>query len=295
VRILIAFLAMLGLSSAAVGAAPPLTQSGTFALQEGKAKTHAMLAATPGADPLVMQLDIWEAPLRSTQTLRAYTTSMTKKMHLIAVSDDFTTFVHAHPVLGSDGHFRIALHVPHAALYHIYADAEPQGYGQQVFRFDLPFGTSAKPESRQAGSNVRSVTVGPYTVSLNSLVLSKGDMTMLVAHVRKNGAPARDLHPYLGAMAHAVFLDARDLTYVHTHPMSLDAMNNMSMGHMSMSSDGGMADMSDGEGPPLAPTAKVAPDMMLHATVNEPGTYKLWLQFRGGSHLYVAPFVLHTL
>jgi hypothetical protein len=32
--------------------------------------------------------------------------------------------------------------------------------------------------------------------------------------------------------------------------------------------------------------------MVLHVSVKEPGTYKLWLQFRGGSQLYIAPFVL---
>jgi hypothetical protein len=31
---------------------------------------------------------------------------------------------------------------------------------------------------------------------------------------------------------------------------------------------------------------------MLHATLRKPGEYKLWLQFRGGDALYVAPFVV---
>jgi hypothetical protein len=35
-----------------------------------------------------------------------------------------------------------------------------------------------------------------------------------------------------------------------------------------------------------------SPDMMLHISIKEPGTYKMWLQFRGGNQLYVAPFVV---
>jgi hypothetical protein len=58
------------------------------------------------------------------------------------------------------------------------------------------------------------------------------------------------------------------------------AMGEMSMAHMDM------------HGPGLPDNAISSPDMMLHVELQEPGTYKLWLQFRGGSHLYVAPFVL---
>jgi hypothetical protein len=45
--------------------------------------------------------------------------------------------------------------------------------------------------------------------------------------------------------------------------------------------------------PPDLPENSNSPaDMMLHVTIKEPGVYKLWLQFRGGSELYVAPFIL---
>ena len=47
---------------------------------------------------------------------------------------------------------------------------------------------------------------------------------MLNVNILKDGKPATDLHPYLGVPAHAVFLDAKDLSYVHTHPMAMDQM-----------------------------------------------------------------------
>jgi len=40
-------------------------------------------------------------------TIRQYTVEMTKRLHMIIVSDDFTHFLHIHPVLGADGHFTI--------------------------------------------------------------------------------------------------------------------------------------------------------------------------------------------
>ncbi len=45
--------------------------------------------------------------------------------------------------------------------------------------------------------------------------------TRLVVHILEGGSPAADLHPYLGALAHAVFLNAGNLSYVHAHPMPL--------------------------------------------------------------------------
>jgi len=95
---------------------------------------------------------------------------------------------------------------------------------------------------------------------------------MLTVHILENGLPAQDLHPYLGAPAHAVFLNGTDLSYVHVHPMPTGSTHPMPMG--------------------LSKEAHSSPDMMLHVELSEPGTYKLWLQFCGGSRLYVAPFVV---
>jgi hypothetical protein len=108
-------------------------------------------------------------------------------------------------------------------------------------------------------------------------------MDTIEVQILKGDTPATDLHPYLGVPAHAVFLNSQDLTYVHVHPMPLtsgsDPMNmpGMDMSKMTM-------DMPDNASSP--------PDMALHVSVKEPGIYKLWLQFRGGSQLYIAPFVL---
>jgi hypothetical protein len=74
-----------------------------------------------------------------------------------------------------------------------------------------------------------------------------------------------------------VFLNSKDLSYVHVHPM---AVGKMSMQHMDMSGRG------------LPDNVASSPDMILYVELQEPGTYKLWLQFRGGGQIYVAPFVL---
>jgi hypothetical protein len=249
-------------------------------------------------EPLALALDIRFANAADARPITAFDVDMTKRLHLIAVGDDFVTFLHVHPTLAPNGHFTVVERFPKAGLYHVYADCVPHGHAQQVFRFDVTVGSPGARAARDVAPTGTVVSAGPYRVSLDRTTLDANGETHLVVHVRENGRPATDLHPYLGALAHAVFLNARDLTYVHVHPMKLGASGGASdMGGMAgMSGMSGMTGASmpgmNTSAPPLPDSAVSSPDMLLHVAVHEPGTYKLWLQFRGGGALHVAPFVL---
>ncbi len=97
-------------------------------------------------------------------------------------------------------------------------------------------------------------------------------MDMLTVHTLEDGRPDYDLHPCLGILVHAVFLNGKDLSYVNVHPLPLGAAYPVQRS--------------------LLDESRSSPDRMLHIEPGEPGTYKRWLQFRGGRKLYVAPFVL---
>jgi hypothetical protein len=225
------------LALALIATSPPVSLNGTYALQSGRSQTKAHLVATQlGASPLDERLDLWLTK-DTTQPIRSYELDMTKYLHLIAVSDDFTAFVHVHPVLGADGHFRLDVHFPKEGVYHVYADAEPSGIGQQVFRYDLRVG-SADGGARDIAPTSPQAAAGPYRVSLGSTHLRVGAADELTVHITRDGKPAGDLRPYLGALAHAVFIDAGDLSYAHVHPIPLDHT-----GH-SMSGMSGMSDMN---------------------------------------------------
>ncbi len=47
--------------------------------------------------------------------------------------------------------------------------------------------------------------------------------------------------------------------------------------------------------PPLPENGPSPSEMMLHIALHEAGTYKLWLQFRGGTQLYVAEFTITAI
>lgn len=266
-------------------AAADTPYNGTFALQGGTPRTAAYLVATQiGTNPLDRHLDTWMTPIRSATPIRSYQIDMTKYLHMIAISDDFRTFLHVHPTLGADGHFLLDQTFPVTARYHIYVDAQPKNLGQQVFRFDVNLGGPAGAVSRDLSEVGTKSAAGPYTVSVSSDVLSAQGESRIVVHILEGGKPATDLHPYLGALAHAVFINAEDLSYVHAHPMPLPASGAGGNGPAMNSADAAKQ-------PELPDSAISSPNMLLHVAFREPGTYKLWFQFRGGSNLYVAPFI----
>jgi hypothetical protein len=271
--VLSTFLAVCALS------APAEVLKGEPSLQGGTTQTEGFLKATaPAANPLNEHLDVWMTLPKSAVPLKKYQVEMTKKLHMVIVSDDFKTFLHIHPTLAPDGHFLITQQFPAPGTYQVYADALPDNMNHQVFRFKLDVGHPSPPTPRSVPTTGLSTQVGPYEVDLSTVRIHSRRMEMVDVNILENGKPAKDLHPYLGAPAHAVFLNAKDLSYVHVHPMGMDQMMQMDMSKPM---------------PELPENAPVSGDMMLHLALYEPGTYRMWLQFMGaGNKLYVAEFTI---
>jgi cytochrome oxidase Cu insertion factor (SCO1/SenC/PrrC family) len=264
------------------------------ALERGESETSATFSgqsAAAGENPvqarltltgsgLQRRLDLVEFDRSASDPFRSYVSDMTKLVHLVVVSDDLLDFQHVHPVLGADGHFRMTLAFPHPTLYHLYADARPAGHENGVVRFDVPIGSDA-PGSRPSKVSSDEAHAGPYTVRVSALhVAARQDVPLLFA-IQRNGLPATDLHPYLGAYAHVIAVGVSDLSYVHAHPMTPGMMGAGTMG------------MGGSSQPvPLAENATVPATMTVHVRLRAPGLYKVWIQFRGGAALFAAPFVI---
>ena len=253
---------------AALAMSAPVT--GSFALLGGTPKVTAQMAVRQNGGKT--SLDVYELQSGSNTPVVKYDSDMTKLMHMIVISDDFSTFMHVHPAFNAKtGHFTIALPLDPTREYIVYTDTDPAGAGQQVFRFLLPAQRTA-PVSVPAGQPTNNpiaattpspaiMTAGPYKVAMRTTFLANA-MQMLPLSIQRNGKPATDLQPYLGAAAHAVFINTSDLSYVHVHPMVHGKM--------------GIA----------------GPNMTVHVPPLPVGTYRLWLQFEGGSKLYTVPLTI---
>ncbi len=254
---------------------------GNDVLISGSASMQAIMQ-TSAAPHGATHLDIWETA--NGITVRTYDLNMTKKLHLVVVSDDQRVFEHIHPVLHANGHFTIDVDpIPHG-LYHLYADGDPHGYGRQVFRFDAPIGSDHIAPTRVAHAAGTTMHAGPYLVRLDSTTVAPGDVATLRVTILKNGKPATDLHPYLGAVAHGVFVGLDDLAYMHGHGMDA-AM--MAMADANDCGDAMMAAM-----PPLAPSASVPSSFAMQLLAPRAQRYNFWLQFTGGDTLYTVPFLV---
>ncbi len=285
--------------------------SGAYALSDGQPKVAATLTATPKAagPPGTRILQVTMTRRGNSQPITRYQIELSKQLHLIAVSGDFRTFMHGHGDMpDGSGLFRVPMTFPHGGLWHIYADAVATGLGQQVMRFDLHLGgETSRPQPAPEPTGLEGAD-GRYAVRFDTLDLRGGQDAELNLHILRDGHPAPDVTPYLGGAAHAVFISAADLTYVHAHAAPATApttggagtatqhdmtamagLDRPGTGHAGGGDHGGVPGIG---GAPMRPGAKVGPDLTLHVRAPKPGAYLLWLQFMAGGQVRTVPFVV---
>lgn len=209
----------------------------------------------------------------------------TKELHVIAVDNALSTFLHEHAEQAdAEGRFSVTMRFPKPGLYHVYADAVPSDMGQQVLRFDLPVGqpAAATASIQPQRADVLESSDGPYTVELIAPDLQAGKEAEMKLRILKGGRAAEDLAPYLGVAAHAVFIAASDLAYVHAHATA--AQPEQPHGAGAHGGHGGHGATRDEE--------RIAPELSVHVTPPAAGIYALWVQFIGGSEIRTVPFKL---
>jgi hypothetical protein len=269
----LAVAAALGVAKASAG---PPAQNGVFALFGGTPKIISKFWAEPGAASSTT-LKIQQFQLDGRMPIVRYDVEMQKLIHLILVRDDFATFAHVHPAFnGATGTFSETFTGSPNHGYYAYVDTTPRGIGQQVFRFTIESaGPRATPQPELSAS-LPTVTVGPYRVTLDRTHLAANQEQTLALTVFQGRRLAADLRTYLGAAAHAVFINTTTLVYVHVHPMVLGTQDtNMSASMGSMS--------------------RAGPRMQMALPPLPAGTYKLWVQFRGREgEVFIAPFTVVT-
>jgi hypothetical protein len=277
VAVIVAALAC-AIARASVG---PAEQTGTFALLGGTQKIDSKFWAEMGSG-LTSTLKVRQflpgapAPGSEPTPVLNYDVDMQHLMHMVVIRDDFGTFAHLHPAFNTGtGTFSQSFTKQPNHRYYLYADTTPHGIGQQVFRFTMESDGAVAPIHVSLTPTAPTTTAGPYTVVLEKTTLAANTPQSLDLTVNKAGKPAQDLGSYLGAPAHCVFINTKTLAYVHVHPTVRNGNNMNAKGPMRMNMTG------------------VGPLMRLHVPPLPAGTYKLWIQFRGGAYkLYTVPFTM---
>jgi hypothetical protein len=242
------------------------------------APDYDMRLETPAADQIIAGQPVVLAftPQRSGKLLRDLTLVHEHLLHLIVISADFGFFAHVHPTPRPDGSLELAYIFPRPGLYLLYADVTPRGERAQVFRLpavvrsevDPPDGVWREPTLTPSPTLSKPLDDDPSmtaTLFFQPRTPVAGIETHFLIRLSKDGRPVNDLEPYLGAMAHGVFISRDSQTYLHCHPEQLM---------------------------PPALTARAGPDVPFATTFPKPGLYKLWVEFKRQGKTEVVSYVI---
>lgn len=270
-----AALLVTGGAKLAHASAGPAEQTGTFALLGGTPKIVSKFWAEMGSG-LTSTLKVQQFPIGSSTPLLNYDVEMQKTMHLIVIRDDFATFAHLHPAFNTGtGTFSQQFTKAPNHKYYVYADSTPHGFSQQVFRFTIESDGPQAVNKPPFAMSLPIAAAGPYTVVLQKKTLTADTPQTLDLTIDKGAHPAGDIGSYLGAASHCVFINVATLEYVHVHPTVRNGNNTNAKGPMQMNMTG------------------VGPLQRMELPAMPAGTYKLWIQFRGGNDkVYTVPFTI---
>jgi len=179
-------------------------------------------------------------------------------LHLIVVRRDLSGYVHVHPRLQRDGSWLVSLRLSQPGAYRAFADFERDGrtivLGHDLF---VPGAMTPRPLPAPA-THVRA---GGIEVSLAAPPLRAGHELELEFTVRRGGALVARFQPYVGMRGHLVALRTGDLPYTHVH----EAEGKAAHGRLRFA-----------------------------AELDEPGTYRLFLQFKVEGRVVTAPFTVEV-
>jgi hypothetical protein len=137
-----------------------------------------------------------------------------KLIHLFVVSENLEYFAHDHPVLQSDGSFKLMLKLPYGGMYRLLADFYPSA-GVPQLAVNTIFLAGSAPAANVlpslAPSRAKNLTA---TLRSEPAALLAGLESRLTFSLN----PADDLQTYLGAWGHMLIASSDLIDLLHIHP-----------------------------------------------------------------------------
>ena len=179
-----------------------------------------------------------------------------RRLHLVVVNRELTSFHHVHPDLAADGTWSVDLPALAAGSYRAVADFRVADGPRLALGTDVGVGGPYQPVL--AGAPTAVAEVDGYEVALATQRGDGGAVTATLT-VRRGGHPVF-LQPYLGARGHLVAMRSGDLAYAHVHPLEDDSVHEQGQ-------------------------------VAFEATLASAGRYALFLDFRHGDAVHTARFL----
>lgn len=149
------------------------------------------------------------------ETVRDFDVEHTKRMHVIVARRDLAGFQHLHPTQNRDGSWAVALRLPLAGSYRLFADFSHEGQ-PATLASDLRVDGQANLQPLPAAT-ATAISDGGYEVRKEQSGTRPGQEASLRFEISKDGQTVQP-EPYLGAGGHLVALREGDLAFLHVHP-----------------------------------------------------------------------------
>lgn len=210
----------------------------------------------------------------------------TKPVHLIAVSEDLTDFIHTHPVKKPNGTYVADVTFKLPSNYRLWTEFQPRGASAPTLDVANVATKGAAPTMVMlAVDSSASKKVGTTQVSLHGAEsLKAGKLATLHFDFKdaSSGAPAK-LQPLLGAPGHAIVISSNRESFMHLHGEAMDSPMpsgmNMSGGHA-----------GHGGGTQSVQGSKIA----FQARFPEPGLYRVFAQVNRDGKTVTVPFTVQV-
>lgn len=148
-------------------------------------------------------------------TVEAFDVEHTKRMHVIVARRDLAGFQHLHPTQQQDGSWAVALRLPLAGSYRLFADFAHEGQ-PATLASDLRVDGQADLQPLPAAA-ATAISDGGYGVRKEQSGTRPAQEASLRFEISKGGQTVQP-EPYLGAGGHLVALREGDLAFLHVHP-----------------------------------------------------------------------------